>query len=92
MKNNTLNESLLEFPCSFPIKIMGFNHPDLLPAVTTIVTTHYSQLNVDSDINIKLSTKGNYLSITVTIIATSKAQLDAIYLELNKHYLVKVTL
>ena len=83
---------LLQFPCSFPIKIMGVNSNDLLPVVTAIITKHVSNFNPQSDIEIKTSSKGNYVAITATIIATSKAQLDNIYLELHKHELVKIML
>ena len=85
-------QELLQFPCSFPIKIMGVNSEDLLPEVIAIITKHASNFNPQIDITTKPSNKGNYLAITATIIATSKQQLDTIYQELHKHKLVKVIL
>jgi hypothetical protein len=86
------DKKLLEFPCLFPIKIMGINDPDLIAEVVAIVSRHTSHFNPDADIVIKESKHGNYLSITANITATSQKQLDTIYLELNGHKLVKVTL
>ena len=85
-------QEILKFPCSFPIKIMGINHEDLLPEVIAIITKHVSNFNPQADITTRPSNKGNYLAITATIMATSKQQLDTIYLELHKHKLVKVML
>jgi|APCry1669189844_1035258.scaffolds.fasta_scaffold257326_1 putative lipoic acid-binding regulatory protein len=85
-------DKLLKFPSSFTIKIMGTNHIDLVPEVCAIVASHSDTFNPEADIATKQSTKGNYLSISATITATSQQQLDNIYTELNKHALVKVTL
>ena len=90
IKNNP--PTLLQFPCSFPIKIMGINDEHLLPEVTAIIARHVSDFNPQSDIEIKISSKKNYVAITVTIMAISKQQLDIIYSELHKHNLVKVIL
>jgi hypothetical protein len=85
-------EKLLKFPCLFPIKIMGINHPDLIVEVVAIVSRHVAYFNPQADITTKLSKQENYLSVTATIMATSQKQLDTIYTELNQHELVKVTL
>lgn len=85
-------DNLISFPSSFTIKIMGTNHIDLIPAVCAIIASHSDKFNPKADIVTKDSTKGNYLSISATIIATSQQQLNNIYIELNKHPLVKVTL
>ena len=85
-------DSLLKFPCSFPIKIMGINSEDLVPEVVAIISARSHTFNPEADIVAKPSSKGNYLSITATIQAQSQEQLDNIYLALNKHELVKVTL
>lgn len=86
------NKSLLTFPCSFPIKIMGINSDDLIAAVAAIVSIHSPDFDPENAITIAKSSKGNYISVTVTINATSQEQIDAIYLALNKHDLVKFTL
>ncbi len=71
---------------------MGTNSEDLVPEVTAIISALSNTFNPETDIVTKLSTKGNYLSISATITAQSQEQLDNIYLNLNKHKLVKVTL
>ena len=85
-------DDLWNFPCKFPIKIMGSNTPELTNEICAILAEHVTDFNPNQDIEIKTSSKGNYLAVTVTITAESKAQLDSIYLALNKHALVKVTL
>ena len=71
---------------------MGINSEDLVPEVVAIISAHSDTFNPEADIVVKPSSKGNYLSITATIQAQSQVQLDSIYLALNKHELVKVTL
>ena len=85
-------DKLIKFPSSFTIKIMGVNHIDLIPEVCAIISSHSDTFEPEADIVTKESTKGNYLSVSATITATSQQQLDNIYIELNKHALVKVTL
>ena len=84
-------DTLLEFPCDFPLKIMGKAHDDLAQAVLTIVTRHAPEFD-GATMEMRSSSGGNYLSLTCTVIATSKPQLDALYMELTAHPLVKVVL
>ncbi len=84
-------ETLLEFPCDFPLKIMGARHDDYAQAVLEVVLRHFPDFNASS-MEMRPSSKGTYLSLTCTVRATSKAQLDAIYQELTTHPLVKVVL
>lgn len=74
--------SALKFPCDFPIKIMGLATKEFENTVREICQKHFPELT-DANISYRNSTDGKYLSITVTIHATSKAQLDAIYMELT---------
>ncbi len=83
--------SALVFPTDFPIKIMGLNRLELEPQVVAIVRTHAPDFD-GSTIEVRQSRAGNYLSLTVTIRARSRPQLDAIYMELTRHPLVKVVL
>lgn len=76
------DETLLSFPCQFPIKVMGRNEPELEATVNTIVRRHVPDLG-EGAITLRQSGKGNYISLTVTINATSKAQLDDLYRELS---------
>ncbi len=85
-------KSLLEFPCSFPIKIMGINNENLVAEVVAVVARHCDDFDPEDNIKIVPSSKGNYISVTATINATSQQQIDSIYLALNKHELVKFTL
>ena len=81
----------LVFPTDFPIKIMGPNRLDFEPRMIAIVRSHAPDLDI-STVEVRQSRAGNYLSLTVTIRARSRAQLDAIYLELTRHPWVKVVL
>ena len=85
----TDKETLFEFPCSFPIKVMGNTSSTLSNVVLDIVKKHAPK-TTESDLKIRPSKKGKYSAITITIVATSKAQLDSIYIELTacKHILM----
>ena len=82
---------LLEFPCQFPIKAMGLARDDFKSLITTLVRQHASDLT-EADISCRPSKEGKYISITVTVTATSREQLDAIYCELNACEHVLMTL
>ena len=83
--------TLLEFPCDFPIKIMGARVDDFAQTVLDVVLRHAPDFDA-ATMQMRPSSKGNYLSITCTVNATSQAQLDALYVELSSHPLVKVVL
>jgi hypothetical protein len=83
--------TLLEFPCAFPIKIMGARVDDFAQTVLGVVLRHAPDFDA-ATMQMRPSSKGNYLSITCTVNATSQAQLDALYVELSSHPLVKVVL
>ena len=84
-------ENLLQFPCDFPIKIMGATHDDFMSTVTEIVLLHAPDFD-KSNIQTRFSSKGKYLSVTATVRATSKEQLDNLYLALSSHPLVRIVL
>jgi len=84
-------DTLLEFPCDFPLKIMGRNTDDFRSVVLGIVQKHMGNIDV-SKIEERPSRDGTYLGITCTVIATSKAQLDALYMELTSCERVMVAL
>lgn len=83
--------SALVFPTDFPIKIVGLNALDFEPQVVTVVQAHAPDLDLNL-VEVRQSSGGKYLSLTVTVRATSRAQLDAIYRALTSHPLVKVVL
>ena len=75
-------ETLLEFPCDFPIKAMGRDDGQFEALVVTLVRKHAPNLT-ENAIRSRASQGGNYLSVTVTVRADSRQQLDNIYLELT---------
>jgi uncharacterized protein len=83
--------TLLEFPCDFPIKIMGEHRDDFVRGMLAIVQRHAPDFLAET-VELRASSGGKYLSVTCTIRATSKPQLDALYRELTAHPLVKVAL
>ena len=85
------DETLLEFPCDFPLKIMGANAAEFAQTIALVVVRHAPDFDPAS-MEMRPSKAGNYLALTCTVRATSKAQLDALYRELTAHPLVKVVL
>ena len=81
----------IEFPCKYPIKVLGEAHPDLNQHVIDVMNRHAPTIT-ESDLSAKNSSKGNWQSITVTIIATGKPQLDAIFADLKTSSRVKMVL
>ncbi len=75
-------ETLLEFPCKFPIKAMGRSDAGFETLVTTIILAH-ADLYTGEQVTVHPSSSGNYISVTVTIEAVSKVQLDRIYQDLT---------
>jgi len=79
-----MSETLLEFPCVFPLKIMGRTQPGFAQKVLEIVLRHVPDFD-SATMEMRTSKEGNYLSLTCTINATSRAQLDDLYRELSAH-------
>jgi putative lipoic acid-binding regulatory protein len=77
-------ETLLVFPCQFPIKVMGKTSSELDLVVVEIVRRHAPDLH-EGAVTTRPSKDGNYLAVTILIEATSKQQLDAIYQDLTGH-------
>ncbi len=75
-------ETPFEFPCQFPIKAMGRKTATMESAVIAIVQRHVEASSA-IDIKIRESKGGKFVSVTVEINAQSKAQLEAIYLDLS---------
>lgn len=84
-------DTLLEFPCDFPLKIMGERHDDFAQVVVEVVLRHAPDFD-PATLGMRPSSGGRYIGLTVTIRATSKDQLDALYSELSGHPMVKVVL
>lgn len=84
-------ESLIEYPSQFPIKVMGEKVDGLVAAITAIAHQFDPKFDA-STIELRESKGGKYLGVTVTILATSREQLDELYRTLGKHPMVKVVL
>lgn len=91
MSDPNATGSLLEFPCDFPLKIMGARTQDFAQTIVELVIRHAPDFN-PATAEMRPSAKGNYLSLTCTIRATSQSQLDNLYRELTAHPMVKVVL
>lgn len=82
---------MITFPCHFPIKIIFNNVPGAEEALLAIVRQHYPALS-DSAIKQKPSENGQYVSLTVTVVAHDKASLDMLYRELTQSPYIKMVL
>jgi len=84
-------ESLIEFPCDFPIKVMGKTHPEFAQTIAIVIRTFDGGFD-ETAIEMRPSSGGNYTGLTVTVRATSQAHLDDIYRALTGHPMVKIVL
>lgn len=91
MKDIPPEQSLIEYPSAFPIKVMGPNVEGFAAAIVQVA----QQFDPDFDaatLEQRPSKGGNYLGLTITITATSREQLDELYRTLSTHPMVKVVL
>ena len=84
-------ESLIEYPSAFPIKVMGAQVDGFVEAVVS-VARQFDPAFDEATVELRPSKAGNYLGITITVTATSRAQLDELYRTLSTHPMVKVVL
>lgn len=84
-------DSLIEYPCDFPIKIMGRAEEGFAQSVVEIVLRHAPDFAAET-VEMRASSGGAYLGVTCTIRATSREQLDQLYRALSEHPAVKVVL
>ena len=85
------DQTLLTFPCVFPMKVMGRREDGFAQTVTEIVLRHAEDFRPET-IEMRSSKNARYLSLTVTINARSREQLDGLYSELSKHPMVIMVL
>ena len=83
--------SLINYPCQFPIKVMGHNQDGLVAAITHIAKQFDPGFDA-ATIELRPSKAGNYLGVTITITAIGREQLDEVYRTLSTHPMVKVVL
>ena len=87
----TPEQSLIEYPSQFPIKVMGAKVDGLVHAIT-LIAMQFDPAFDATTIELRESKGGKYLGVTITITATSRAQLDELYRTLSSHPMVKVVL
>jgi putative lipoic acid-binding regulatory protein len=85
------NGSPFEFPCDIPVKVFGRNDPAFRDAVLAIARRHFPEL-VEDDVISRPSRQDRYISITVTVWAESRENIDALYTELSRHETVLMVL
>ena len=85
------SESLLKFPCAFPIKVMGRTRDGFAQAIVTVVARHAPDFD-PATLEMRASKEGNWLSVTASVNAISREQLDNLYRELVAHPMVKMVL
>ncbi len=83
------SKELFEFPCEFPIKVMGVTSPNFEAIIVEIVQRHIGSLNT---VKSRHSKEGKYIAVTINFTAQSRPQLDALYMELTQHEMVKMVL
>jgi putative lipoic acid-binding regulatory protein len=84
-------ESLIEYPSAFPLKVMG-EHAEGFEAAVVAVALQFDPAFDARTIERRPSKGGKYLGLTITVTATSRAQLDELYRTLSTHPMVKVVL
>lgn len=84
-------QSLIEYPCHFPIKVMGANVEGFVTALTHVARSFDPGFDA-STVELRPSKAGNYLGVTLSVYVTSREQLDELYRTLTTHPMVKVVL
>ncbi len=84
-------QSLIEYPCRFPIKVMGANVEGYVTALTHVAKSFDPGFDA-STIELRPSKAGNYMGVTLSVYVTSREQLDELYRTLTTHPMVKVVL
>jgi len=84
-------DSIIKFPCEFPVKAMGEAGDEFDSLVVSLVRRHCPDI-LEGAVKTRLSKGGRYMSVTVTVQARSRRQLDCIYRELTAHERVLVAL
>jgi uncharacterized protein len=83
--------SLIDYPSPFPIKVMGPNVPEFKAAIMELARRFDPGFDATA-MQVRPSSAGNYLGLTITVMATSREQLDDIYRALSSHPMVRYTL
>lgn len=81
-------ETLIDFPCTFMIKVMGVSDASFKAEMVLVIQKHATEF-AEKHVEHRHSSSGKYISLSCSIWVTSKPQLDAIYTDLSAHPLVK---
>lgn len=84
-------DSIIEYPIRFPVKVMGLHDVAFSREMLDVVRIHAPDFD-ERDLDVRASSGGKYQSLTFTITATSREQLDALYRSLSSHPLAKYVL
>lgn len=84
-------QSLIEYPSAFPIKVMGAHVDGFVESVVAVARQFDPGFDA-ATVETRPSKGGNYLGVTITVTATSREQLDELYRTLTTHPMVKVVL
>jgi len=84
-------DTLLKFPCAFPIKVMGLTQDNFAQSIVVVVQKHVPDFNA-ATLEMRASRGGKYLSLTCTVNAESREQLDNLYRDLTTHPMVTLVL
>ena len=87
----SIDPSLIEYPCDFPVKILGHTQAGFAQAIVEVVKRHAPDFDA-ATLELRTSKRRNYLSVTCVIRATSREQLDGLYQELCDHPMVVMVL
>lgn len=91
MREISPDESLIEYPSDFPIKVMGKSHPEFAQVLTELVLQFDPGFDAET-VEMRPSKGGNYIGLTFTVRATSRQQLDDLYRALHGHPMVSIVL
>jgi uncharacterized protein len=86
-----MSESLLEFPCDFPLKVMGRKEPGFSETIVALVEAHAGPLD-EGRVRLRESRDGNFVALTIMMRAGSQEELDTIYGALSAHDQVLIVL
>ena len=89
--NVTGRDTLIDYPCDFPVKVIGHSHPDFVQTMV-LLAQGFDPSFTEERTELRPSKGEKYLGITLIVRATSRAQLDALYTALTGHPMVKLAL
>jgi putative lipoic acid-binding regulatory protein len=91
VENASAGDSLIDYPCDFPVKVIGRHHPEFVETMVRLAQGFDPEFGPHK-VELRTSKTEKYLGITLIVRATSRAQLDGLYLALTGHPMVKVAL